>query len=71
MRFFALVVLLSGVAGCASYWSHPNYSPQRWAEDYSECEARGGVASGHYDSYGIIRERVTHNCLVGKGWEKQ
>jgi len=71
MRFILLTICLLSV-GCTTIYNHPSKGLQAWAQDFAACEAQGGQASaGGYDQYGIIRQRVVHNCLAGKGWEKE
>ena len=65
------ILLLIALVGCTTMYVHPDATEQKWAADYGFCSAQGGQASGVNDPYGIVRERTTHNCLVGKGWTKQ
>ena len=66
-----LIIGMVFAMGCTTYYTHPSKGNQEWAADYAVCEAQGGQAGGAYDEYGIVKQRVTHNCLVGKGWRKK
>jgi putative hemolysin len=63
--------LLVVLVGCATKYTHPDYSEQKWAADYAFCSAQGGQASGANDPYSTRRDRTIRDCLIGKGWSKQ
>jgi hypothetical protein len=57
--------------GCATVYAHPTKGQTQFYADSSSCEARAGQAAGPHDAYGIIRQRVYKQCMMGEGWHPQ
>jgi len=77
-KLITLTLLLTAVSGCTTFYSRADGSrpsDQAWARDYAQCETMGLVASSNFTQSDpwtarVIRDRTSHNCLVGKGYVK-
>ena len=77
MAILAVMVLVAVVAlvhaGCGRVvYRHPNYTPQKWAQDSYECE-RDARQSGYFGGgiAGAMAMRDFYDrCLAARGWTK-
>ena len=73
MILLAMVIGLL-MSGCATQtvWTHPDYTPEKWAKDRYECE-KDARQSGYFGT-GIVgsinMQNFFNGCLESKGWTK-